>query len=140
MREDACPKRDAFVHLVGSWAFASSRNHNQRGSQKWPAEQVLFLEGQGKSLLVWHHLGWMTEGNWQTTPTDNTPASAPSGSVDSRCSPWLEIREETCCVSHDQTLFAIGTWWARQIEGIQVKVEAWRHLPSQLFWRMTQIL
>jgi len=37
-----------------------------------------------------------------------------------------ESGTDTCCVSHDQTLFAIGTWWARQIEGIQVKVEARR--------------
>lgn len=29
----ACPKRVTFLHLEGSWAFASSRNHNGKGSQ-----------------------------------------------------------------------------------------------------------
>lgn len=61
--------RDAFLHLVGSWAFASSRKHHQKGSQKWPAEQALFLESQGESLS-WYGtiLDGMTEGSGQTTP------------------------------------------------------------------------
>lgn len=87
-KEGACPKRDTFLHLVGSWAFASSRNHNGKGSQKWSAEQALFLERQKKSLS-WYGtiLGGMTDGSGQTTPVDDTPASAPSGSADSRRSP-----------------------------------------------------
>lgn len=44
---------------------------------------------------------------------------------------WDSVTD-TCCDSHDQTLFAIGTWWARQIEGIQVEVEA-RRLEKR--WR-----
>lgn len=39
------------------------------GSEKWPAEQALFLESQGKSLS-WYGtiLDGMIEGSGQTTP------------------------------------------------------------------------
>lgn len=114
----------------------------EEGSYKWPAEQILFLERHRKSLS-WYGtvLNGTTEDSRQTTPAGDFPASVPNGSADSRCFPWLGLREENVlCDSHDQTLFTTGTRWARQIEGIQVKVEARRHLPSQFFWRMTQIL
>lgn len=95
---------------------------------------------EDKPLLVWHILNGMTKDSGQTAPGDDTPASALSGSVVPGVPHGWDSGRKACCVSHDQTLLATGTWGARQIEGIQVKVEARRHLPSQLFRRMTQIL
>lgn len=82
-----CPTRDAaFLHLADSWPVSNSRNHDGVGliHRKGPTEQ-----------LVWHGLEWDVESIGQPAPTGDTPASVPSDSVDSRCSPWLGLREET---------------------------------------------
>lgn len=82
-----CPTRDAFLHLANNWLVSNSRNHDGVGL----IEKAYRTDPQ----LVWHSLEWDVESVGQPAPTDDTPASVPSDSVDSRCSPWLGLKEET---------------------------------------------
>lgn len=80
-----CPQRVAFLHLAMNWPVSNSRTH----------DGVRFIEMACRTdpWLVWHSLEWDVESG-QPAPRDNTPASVPNGSADSRCSPCLGIREE----------------------------------------------
>lgn len=79
---------------------------------------------------VWHSLEWDVECGAASSQRRCSCLSFPVILLTPDVPHGWDSGRKTCCVSHDQTLFAIGTWWARQIEGIQVKVEARRHLPS----------
>lgn len=90
--------------------------------------------------MVWHSLGWDERPVGRLLQQMTLLPQFPMVLLTPDVPHGWDSGRNTCCVSHDQTLFTTGTWWARQIEGIQVKVEARRHLPSQFFWRMAQIL
>jgi hypothetical protein len=83
--EVKCPTRDAFLHLADNWPVSNSRNPDGVGL----IEKAYRSAGMAQSWMGWRV--WVG----QPAPTDDTPASVPSDSVDSRCSPRLGLREET---------------------------------------------
>lgn len=61
--EGTCPKEDAFFHLAGSWAFASSRNHNGGGFIEMAFRtDPIPRKTEEKPQLVWDSLEWDDRG------------------------------------------------------------------------------
>jgi hypothetical protein len=117
LEEGTCPKRNAFLHLVDSWAFSSSRNHSGVGLTEMACgTDPVSRRTEEKPQLVWHSLEWDDGADGMVSRmlpqmtflpqflmvllTPDVPHGLHSG-------------RKTCCVSHDQTLFTTGTWWAR---------------------------
>lgn len=81
------PTKNAFFHPADDWPVSNSRDH--AGVEL--TEEAYRTDPQ----LVWHRLEWGVKSVGQPAPTHDTPASVPRDSVDSRCFPWLGLREET---------------------------------------------